>query len=107
MIGVMVLQKSMALLKGELGSPNKTCVTSTVDGNTVASIEDERVSHITEEEDQEQTTIPAIKTDHNENCVPVVSVTFLVGYIQNCLPLHICVLVKQKFDCREWILGSF
>jgi len=72
---VMVLQKSMALLKGELGSPHKTCVTSTVDGNTVASIEDERVSHITEEEDQEPTTVPAIKTEPNESCVSVASVT--------------------------------
>ena len=29
------------------------------------SAEAERVSHITEEEDQEQTTIPAIKTEPN------------------------------------------
>ena len=76
-ISVMVLQNSMDVLKSELGSPDKICVTSTVDGNTVASIEDERVSHITEEEDQEQTTIPAIKTEPNESCVPVVSVTHI------------------------------
>ena len=75
MIIVMVLQKSMALPKGELGSPNKTCVTSTVDGNTVACIEDESVSHITEEEDQYLMTVPAIKTEPNESCVSVVSVT--------------------------------
>ena len=75
MIIVMVLQKSMALPKGELGSPNKTCVTSTVDGNTVAVIEDESVSHITEEEDQYLMTVPAIKTEPNESCVSVVSVT--------------------------------
>jgi hypothetical protein len=76
-ISVFVLQNSMALLKGELGSPNKTCVTSIVDGNTVASIKDERVSHITEEEDQEPTTIPVMKTEPNGNCVPVVSVTHI------------------------------
>jgi hypothetical protein len=65
----------MDLLKGELCSTNKTCVTPTLDGNTVASIEVERVSHVTEEEDQEPRTIPAIKTEPNESCVPVVSVT--------------------------------
>jgi len=56
----------MDLLKGELGSSNGTCVTSTLDGNTVASIEAEMVSHVTEEEDQEQTTIPGIKMETNE-----------------------------------------
>jgi hypothetical protein len=71
----MVLQNYMDLLKGELGSSNKTCVTSTLDGNTVASIEVERVSHVTEEDDQEPTTVPSIKTEPNESCVPVVSVT--------------------------------
>jgi hypothetical protein len=65
----------MALLKGEFCSPNKTCVTSTVDGNTMASIEDEWFSHVTEEEDQEPMTIPVMKTEPNESCVPVVSVT--------------------------------
>ena len=75
MISVVVLQNRMDLLKGELGSSNKTCVTSAVDGNTVANIEDERVSSVTEEDDQEPTTILAMKTELNENCVSVVSVT--------------------------------
>ena len=75
MISVVVLQNGMDLVKGELGSSNKTCVTCTVDGNTVASIEAERVSSVTEEEDQEPMTIPVIKTEPNEHCVPVVSVT--------------------------------
>jgi len=65
----------MDLLKGEVGSYNKTCVTSTHDGNAVASIEAEMVSHVTEDEDQEHRTITAIKTERNESCVPVVSVT--------------------------------
>jgi hypothetical protein len=47
---------------------------------------------------EETTTIPAIETEPNVSCVPVVSVTFLIGYIQNCLPVYQCVLVKQKFD---------
>ena len=83
MISVVVLQNGMDLLKGELDSSNKTWVTSTLDGNTVASIEAEMVSHVTEEEDQEQTTIPGIKTDPNESCVPVVSIT------------HICYMLYQ------------
>jgi hypothetical protein len=65
----------MDLLKGELGSSDKACVTSTVDGNAVASIETERVSSVREEEDQEPTTIPPIKADPSESPVPVVSVT--------------------------------
>jgi hypothetical protein len=71
---VVVLQNSMDLLNGECGSSNKTCVTSTLDGNTMTSIEGVRVSHVTEE-DQEPTTIPVIKTEPNESYVPVVSVT--------------------------------
>ena len=63
MISVVVLQNSMNLVKGELGSSNKTCVTSTLDGNTVASIEAEMVSHVTEDEDEEPRTIPVIKTE--------------------------------------------
>jgi hypothetical protein len=71
---VVVLQNGMDLMKDELGSSNKTCVTSALDGNTVASIETERVSHVSEEEDQGPPTIPAIKTEPIESCLPVVSV---------------------------------
>jgi len=91
-IGVMVLQKSMALPKCELGFPHKTCVTSTVDGNTVASIEDERVYHITEEEDQDLMTVPSIKTEPNESCVSVVSVTPIsyTLYPELPTPIYLC-----------------
>ena len=89
MIGVVVLQNGMDLLKGELGSSYKTCVTSTVDGNTVASIEAEMVSHVTEEKDQEQTTIPVIKTEPNESCVPEVSVTKIWYRLYQGWPAHI------------------
>jgi hypothetical protein len=65
----------MDLLRDGLGASNKSCVTSTVDGNTVASIEADRISHVTEEGEQELTTIPGIKTEPNESCVPVVSFT--------------------------------
>ena len=92
MTSVVVLQNSMDLVKGESGSSNKTCVTSNVDGNTVASIEAERVSHVTEEEDQEPTAIPAIKTEPNESCVPVVSVTNIsyILYPELPAPMSLC-----------------
>jgi hypothetical protein len=70
-----LLQNSMDLLLDGLGSSNKTRVTSIVDGSAVGSIEAERVSNITQEEGQEPTTIATIKTEPNECCVPVVSVT--------------------------------
>ena len=63
MITVVVLQNDMVLRKGERGSSSDTCVTSTVDGNQATSIEGERVSSVTEEEDQLSTTIPEIKTE--------------------------------------------
>jgi hypothetical protein len=81
----------MDLLKGEIGSSNKTCVTSTVDGSTEASIDDERVSSVTEEEDQEPKTIPAIKTEPNESCLPVVSVTQISYRLYPELPATIIV----------------
>jgi len=100
-ISVVVLENSMDLLNSELGSCNETRVTSTVDGKNVTGIEAERVTDISEVADQERVTIPAIKTEPNVSCVPVVSVsTFLISYIQNCLPLYQCVLVKQKLDWR-------
>jgi hypothetical protein len=42
----------------------------------VIGVETERVSDISEVAGQE-TTIPAIKTEPNVNCVPVVSVTYI------------------------------
>ena len=74
MIIVVVLQNSMDLLEGELGSSSKTCVTSTLDGNRVTGIEAVWVTEIKEEEDQEQTTIAEIKTEPKVSGVSVVSV---------------------------------
>ena len=77
MISVVVLQNTMDLLNSEPGSSNKTRVTSTVGGKEVTGIETERVSDISEVADQETTTVPAIKTEPNVSCVPVVSVTHI------------------------------
>jgi chemotaxis signal transduction protein len=74
-ISVVVLQNCVDLLNSELGSSNKTRVTSTLDGYEVIGIQVERISDITEVADQETTSIPAIKTEPNVSCVPVVSVT--------------------------------
>ena len=79
-IFVVVLQNSMDLLKGELGSSSQTCVTSTVDVNEVTGVEGERVCVIKEEEDQEARTVPVIKTEPKVSGVPVVSVcTFRIS----------------------------
>jgi hypothetical protein len=78
----------MALLKSELGSSSKTCATSTIDGSQMPGIEAVWITDIKKEEDQEPTTIPEIKTEPKVIVVPVVSVcTFIIGCIQNCLPL--------------------
>jgi len=57
----------MDLLKGELGSSGKTCVTSTLNGNQVTGIEDDRITYIKEEEEQEPMTSPEIKME-SKNC---------------------------------------
>jgi hypothetical protein len=101
-ISVVVLQNGMDLLQGALSSTSKTCVTSTVDGNENGR-EAERVSDVTKEEDQEPTTIPLIKTEPKVSCVPEVSVRHISYVLYPELP----VLVKQKVDSKEWILGSF
>jgi len=106
-ISVVVLQNGMDLRKGEHVSSSERCVTYTLDGNEVTGVEVERVSVIKEEEDQKPMTIPEIKTEPKVSGVPVVSVcVFLIGYIQNCLPVYRAVLMKQKFDSREWISSS-
>jgi len=78
-ISVVVLQNSMDLLNVGLGSCNKTRVTSTLAGKEMIGIEAEKLTHITEEgeEDQEPTAFPVIKTEPNVSCVPVVSVTHI------------------------------
>ena len=62
-ISVVILQNSMDLLRGELGSSNETCVSSILNGNEVIGIEAEMVSNMTEEKDREPRTIPVIKTE--------------------------------------------
>ena len=77
MISVVVFQNGMDLLNSEPGSSNETRVTSTVDGKEVTGIEAERASELSEVGDQETVTIPAIKTEPNISCVPMVSVTHI------------------------------
>jgi hypothetical protein len=87
----------MDLLNGERGSSDETHATTTHDGKEVIGEGAESVSDKPEVAGQEM-TIPAIKTQPNVSCVPVVRVTFLIGYIQICFPLYHCDFVKQKFD---------
>ena len=73
MNSVVVLQSSMDLLKGALGSSDETHVTATLDGIKLTGIEAERLSDVSEVAGQE-TVIPTIKTEPNVSCMPVVSV---------------------------------
>jgi hypothetical protein len=70
-ITVVVLQKGLVLRKDERGSSSDTCVPSTVDGNQVTGIEGERVSSVTEEEDQGSAAVPEIKTEPTVSGVPL------------------------------------
>jgi len=88
---VVVLQNNMDLLYSEPGSSNETRVASTVDGKEVTGIEAERVSDVSEVADQETVTIPAIKTEPNVSCVPVVSVTHISYRLYPELPAPISV----------------
>jgi len=90
-ISVVVLQTSMDLLNSEPGSSNETRVTSTVDGKEMTGIEAERASELSEVADQETVTIPAIKTEPNVSCVPVVSVTHISYRLYPELPAPISV----------------
>ena len=95
-ISVVVLQNSMDLLEGDPDSCDESFGTCTLGGNRVTSIEAERSSHITNEEDQEPVTIPAIKTEPNISCVHVVSVTNISYrvYIDVGAPIFKC-FVKE------------
>jgi hypothetical protein len=83
-IGVVVLQNSMDLRKGERGSCSNTFVTSTLNGNQVTGIEAGRVSSVTEEEDQEPRTFSEIKTEPKVNGVP------FKGFITCVYVLYFC-----------------
>ena len=76
MISVVVLQKREDLLQNEPGSCDETRETSR-DGNEVFGIEAERVSDISDVVNQENMTIPAVKTEPDVSYVPVVSVTHI------------------------------
>jgi hypothetical protein len=102
----MVLQNSMDLLNSEPGSSNETKVTSTVGGKEVTGIETERASYVSVVADQGG-TIPAIKTEPNVSCVPVVSVTHISYRLHPEMPAPISVCPCEKNLTGEWILSSF
>jgi len=95
-ISVVVLQNPMDLQQCDFGS-SRTTVTDAVN-----------VYNVEEEVDQQATTVPEIKTEPEVSAVPVVECMHIYNRLnQNCLPLYLGVLVKQKFECRDWILSSF
>jgi len=90
-ISLVVLQNSMDLLKDEVGSCSKRYTTSTADGNETIGRESGRVLDITEEADQDPTTVPVIKTEPNVSCVPLVGVTHIWYRLYPELLAHISV----------------
>ena len=94
-ITVVVLQKGLVLRKDECGSSSDTCVTSTLDGYQVTSIEGERVCSVKEEEDQESTAVPEIKTE------PTVSGVPFKGFITCVYVLCFCA------SCCSWDRNMF
>ena len=91
MISVLVLQNHMDLLKGEIGSSNKTCVTSILDGNEEFDVEAEMVSNVTEEEGWVSSTVPIIKKEPTVSVVPVVKVTHISYRLYPELPATVSV----------------
>ena len=95
LISLAVLQNRMDLLKGDVGSSNKTCLTSMMDGNEEIDIEDEMVYNMTEEEHRESRTVPVIKTEPTVSVVPVVKVTYISHRLYPELPAHISVCPRE------------
>ena len=95
MIDLVVLQNRVDLLKGDLVSSNKTCLTSMLDGNEEIDIEAEMVSNMTEEEHRESRTVPVIKTEPTVSVVPVVRVTYISHRLYPELPAHISVCPRE------------
>jgi len=100
-IGVVVLQNSMDLVKGWLGSSSEICVTSTVDENQLTGMEAERVSNIKQEDVDEAATNPVIKTEPNVSGVSVVSVTHILYGLYVDLPAHVSVCPYEKDLTQE------
>ena len=91
MISVMVLQNPMDLLKDGLGPCCETCVMSTHDGNEVPGTSVERVTDVTEEENQEPVTNTVIKTEPEVSCRSVVNVRHVSYRLCPELPVNISV----------------
>jgi hypothetical protein len=86
---------SFSLKYIELGSSDEPHVASTDDGNEVIGLEAGRVWDISDVADQETTTIPAIKTEPNASCVPVVTVTYISYRLYPELPALISVCLCE------------
>jgi len=71
---------------------------STHDGNDLIGINVERVTGMTEGENQEPATIPVIKTEPEVSCMSMVSVTHVSYRLYPELPANISVCpCKTKF----------
>jgi hypothetical protein len=93
---VVVLQDSLNLLDGVLGSSRGTGVTFAVEGNEVPGIDAERISHVSEVAVEEPMIIPETQTEHSLSCVSVVSVMHVPYSVCSELPAGISVCTYEK-----------
>jgi hypothetical protein len=92
---IVVLQDSLNLLNGELGSSSGAGVTSAVEENEVPGTDAVRASHVSEVADQEPMTIPETQTEHSVSHVSVVSVTHIPYRVCPELPAGISVCTSK------------
>jgi len=81
----------MDFLQVELSPCSETSVTSTHGGNEFTGIKVERVTDVTDEEDQDPTTIPVMKKEPKVSCRCVVSVRHISYRLYPELPATISV----------------
>jgi hypothetical protein len=105
---VVVLQNSMDLVTGEVGSTSDPCVTSTVHAIQLTGMEAEGVCNIKQEVVEEPTEIPLIKMELNVSSVPVVSVTHISHGLYPKLLACVSVCPYEKeFDSRRMDFEEF
>jgi hypothetical protein len=92
---VVVLQDSLDLPDGELGSSSRTGVTSD-EGSEVLGFEAESVPHVSEIADEP--TIPEIQTENSVSSVSVVIVTHVLYSVYLALQLKSTDILELKVD---------
>jgi hypothetical protein len=92
----------MDLPKDKIGPCSETCVMSAHESNEVTGINVERVTDMTEEEDQDPAKIPVIKTEPQVSCMSLVGVTHISYRLYPEFPLTMSVCsCNTKFSLLD------